>query len=88
MEPTGKNVGAGTLLAAVLCVASAACGSAVIVEADDPNRIRPTIVSVSPDMVEMTALGETVQLTAKVFFDQHGNVIAASAVVWASSNTA
>ena len=45
---------------------------------------RPTTVTVSPATAELTALGETVQLTAEVR-DQNARVMAGATVTWRSS---
>ena len=47
----------------------------------------PTSVTVSPATAELTALGETVQLSAEVR-DQNGAVMASATVTWASSDAA
>ena len=50
----------------------------------DPSR--PTTVTVSPFATDLTALGETVQLTAEVR-DQNARVMPTATVTWSSSNT-
>ena len=42
-------------------------------------------VAVTPDMLALTALGQTTQLTAEVR-DQHGNEIPRAGVAWSSSD--
>ena len=49
-----------------------------------PEPARPTTVMVSPATHELTALGETVQLTAEVR-DQNARVMAGATVTWTSS---
>ena len=49
-----------------------------------PEPARPTTVTVSPATAELTALGETVQLTAEVR-DQNARVMAGATVTWRSS---
>ena len=50
-----------------------------------PDPARPTTVTVSPATAELTALGETVQLTATVR-DQNGQVMSGATVTWSSSD--
>ncbi len=52
-----------------------------------PDPPRATTVTVSPATSQLTALGATVQLTARVL-DQNGQAIAGAAVTWASSDAA
>ena len=52
-----------------------------------PDQPRPAVVTVSPDAAEITALGETVQLTASVS-DQNGRALAGTLASWSSSGTA
>ena len=52
-----------------------------------PDPPRPTTVTVTPATSRLTALGETVQLTATVL-DQNGQAMAGTAVTWASSASA
>ena len=77
------------LTAAMATVAwAAACGDGgTEPPAPPPDPPRPTTVTVSPATVELTALGETVQLQAEVR-DQNGQVMAGAAVTWASSSAA
>ncbi len=51
-----------------------------------PDPPRPTTVTVSPATAELTALGETVQLTLEVR-DQNTGVMADVTVIWSSSDT-
>ena len=51
-----------------------------------PDQPHPAAVTVSPVAAEITALGETVQLTASVS-DQTGQAMAGTSVRWASSGT-
>ena len=50
-----------------------------------PDPSRPTTVVVSPATVELTASGETVQLTAEVR-DQNGGLMVGAAVRWSTSD--
>ncbi|MDE2805536.1 MAG: Ig-like domain-containing protein [Gemmatimonadota bacterium] len=50
-----------------------------------PDPARPTTVTVTPASTELTALGETVQLSAEVR-DQNGRTMSGATVAWASSN--
>ena len=52
-----------------------------------PDPPRPTTVTVSPATSQLTALGETVQLTASVR-DQNGQAMAGATVTWVSSESA
>lgn len=52
-----------------------------------PEPPRPTTVAVSPATAELTALGASVQLSARVL-DQDGKEMAAINVTWSSSSTA
>lgn len=67
------SLGAGALL-----IALGACGT-------DPNV--PTTLTLSPDAVSLTALGQTQQLSPTVA-DQHGNALAEAQVGWSSDNDA
>ena len=49
-----------------------------------PDPPRPTTVAVTPATTQLTALGDTVQLSAEVR-DQNGQVMAGAAVTWSSS---
>ena len=63
-----------------------ACGNS-----DDPAQpaepARPTTVTITPATAELTALGATVQLSARVL-DQNGQAMVGANVTWASSNAA
>ena len=52
-----------------------------------PDPPRPTTVVVSPATADLTAIGATVQLQAEVR-DQNGQLMAGTAVTWASNSTA
>ncbi len=59
-------------------------------EGDDPAQpepARPTTVTVTPATAELTALGASVQLSARVL-DQNGQAMAGANVTWASSDAA
>ncbi len=74
-------------LSAVLAVVALAkgCGDGESPSAPPtPEPARPTTVMVSPATHELTALGETVQLTAEVR-DQNARVMAGATVTWTSS---
>ena len=66
-------------LAAIL-----SCGDGTT-DPPQPDPPRPTTMTVRPATAELTALGETVRLTAEVR-DQNGQVMAGAAVIWGSSN--
>ena len=51
-----------------------------------PDPPRPATVAVTPATTQLTALGDTVQLSAEVR-DQNGQVMAGAAVTWSSSAT-
>ena len=69
-------------------VLASGCGGGDSATAPEPlpDPSRPTTIAVSPFATELTALGETVQLTAEVR-DQNGRVMAGATVTWSSSNT-
>ena len=52
----------------------------------EPEPSRPTTVTVSPATAELTALGASVQLSARVL-DQNGQQMSATNVAWSSNNT-
>ena len=85
--PTRRSafLGAGPALSAVFVACAAlACGD------DDPVAPPPpvaTTVEVAPATAQLSALGETVQLSATVR-DQNGNAMAGAAVNWSSSSSA
>ena len=74
-------------LSAVLAVLALvwACGGDSPTVPPTPESVRPTTVTVSPATAELTALGETVQLTATVR-DQNGQVMSGATVTWSSSD--
>ena len=74
-------------LSAVLAVLALvwACGGDSPTAPPTPESVRPTTVTVSPATAELTALGETVQLTATVR-DQNGQVMSGATVTWSSSD--
>ena len=69
-------------------VLASGCGSGDSATAPKPvsDPPRPTTIAVSPFATELTALGETVQLTAEVR-DQNARVMPTATVTWSSSNT-
>ena len=69
-------------------VLASGCGGGDSATAPEPvsDPPRPTTIAVSPFATELTALGETVQLTAEVR-DQNGRVMPAATIMWSSSNT-
>ena len=74
-------------LSAVLAVVALAkgCGDGESPTAPPtPEPARPTTVTVSPATHELTALGQTIQLTAEVR-DQNARVMAGATVTWTSS---
>ena len=68
----------GAAHATLLVLAASACS-------EDPVPL-PTTVTVSPSSANLTALGETVQLTASVT-DQDGNPMPGESVTWSSGAT-
>ncbi|WP_420636415.1 choice-of-anchor B family protein [Candidatus Palauibacter sp.] len=54
---------------------------------DPPEPPRPASISISPATVELSALGETVRLTAEIR-DQFGSPFQGAQVTWSSSDTA
>ena len=89
-EETVNRHGLLAVAAVGLCAAlwTYACGDgATEPAAPAPDPPRPTTVTVGPATARLTALGETVQLTAEVR-DQNGQVMAGAAVNWASSAAA
>ncbi len=69
-------------------VLASGCGGRDSTTAPEPvsDPPRPTTIAVSPFAAELTALGETVQLTAEVR-DQNGRVMTGVTVTWTSSDT-
>ena len=75
---------AATLSAALWAYA---CGDGVTEPpTPPPDPPRPATVTVTPATTQLTALGDTVQLSAEVR-DQNGQVMAGAAVTWTSSAT-
>ena len=68
------------------CVALAkGCGNGDSPIEPPPDPPRPTTVAVTPATTALTALGETVQLTAEVL-DQNGRALTGTTVAWMSDN--
>ena len=65
------------LLSVWVCAACSDSGT-------EPDASRPTAISLTPQTAELSALGETVQLSAQVR-DQNGQAMASASVSWASS---
>ena len=63
------------------------CGEDTTEPPQPPEPLRPTAVTVSPSAAELTAVGETVQLSTEVR-DQNGRVMTGVAVTWLSANIA
>ena len=53
----------------------------------EPEPHRPTTVTISPATAELTALGASAQLSARVL-DQNGQAMSAANATWSSNNTA
>ena len=70
------------ILSAALWALSS-CGDGTTEPPPDPPR--PTTVTVTPAVAELTALDATVQLNAQVL-DQYGQVMAGAAVAWSSGD--
>ena len=66
---------------------AAGCGDDTTEPPPRPEPPRPAAITVTPAMAELTALGETVQLSAEVR-DQNGQVMDGVTVTWASSAAA
>lgn len=62
-----------------------ACGDGSTEPEPPSDPPRPTAVAVTPATAELSAIGETVQLTAEVR-DQNGNVMTGAAVQWSTSS--
>ncbi|MDE2980795.1 MAG: Ig-like domain-containing protein [Gemmatimonadota bacterium] len=75
------------VLAVLAWAASCGDGATAPPPRPPPDPPRPTTVTVSPATSQLTALGETVQLTASVR-DQNGQAMAGATVTWASSDAA
>ncbi len=71
--------------AALACFWAYACGDGGTEPTPPPDPPRPTTVTVTPATSELSALGETAQLSAEVR-DQNGQVMVVS-VTWSSNNT-
>ena len=74
-------------LCAVLAAVAVAKGCGDGGDPAEPESRRPTTVTVSPATAELTALGASVQLSARVL-DQNSQEMAATSVTWSSDNTA
>ena len=74
------------LLAGLALASGCGAGDSATAPEPLPDPSRPTTIAVSPFATELTALGETVQLTAEVR-DQNGRVTTDWTVTWSSSNT-
>ena len=72
-------------LLAGLALAWACGGDSLTTPPPQPELPRPTTVTVSPASAELSALGETVQLTVEVR-DQNARVMAGTALTWSSSD--
>ena len=87
-KPVTRHRTVVRLLAALTAVALAhGCGDGDSPSAPPPDPPRPTRVTLSPTAATLSALGETVRLTAEVR-DQNGQVMAGTAVAWTSDNAA
>ena len=73
-----------TLALTALLLGPASCGDGPTTD-PGPLPAFPARVSVSPDSVELPAIGATVQLSAQVF-DENGNVMTDEPVAWTSSD--
>ena len=82
VDDAGLVTGVGVGEAEVTATAAGVTGRAELTVVDPV----PTTVSVTPDTVALTALGQTVQLTAEVR-DQAGRVMVDVPVSWASTDT-
>ena len=80
---TGFAVSVMALAGTLLLVLS--CGDGAVEPTPPPPAPVATTVTLSPASATLTALEETVRLTAEVH-DQHGQVMAGAAVAWASNN--
>ncbi len=85
MSGRGAVVRLSAVLAALAL--SSACGDGTTdpPPPPPPEPARPTTVTVSPAIAELTALGATVQLSVEVR-DQNGNVMTGTALAWSSSD--
>ena len=78
----------GVALVALLFVATISCGDSATEPQIAPPPLDPhraTTVTVGPASATLTALGDTVRLTARVQ-DQNGQLMAGAAVNWTSSH--
>ena len=82
VDETGLATGVGTGEVEITATSSGVTGRAELVVVPPA----PTTVTVTPDTVVFTALGDTMRLTAEVR-DQLGRAFEAEAVVWASGDT-
>ncbi|MDE2796030.1 MAG: FG-GAP-like repeat-containing protein [Gemmatimonadota bacterium] len=72
-------------IAVLAIVAILSCGDEAPTVTDSPDPPVPTTLSITPDSVAFTALGDTVRLVAEVR-DQHGSVMSGADVNWVSSD--
>ncbi len=79
-----RTLFAGALFATLALVGGLSCGDSGMVPTDPPATVATT-VSVTPATATMTALGETVELSA-VVLDQNGQVMAGATVTWSSAD--
>ena len=82
VDEAGLATGVGTGEVEITATSSGVTGRAELVVVPPA----PTTVTVTPDTVVFTALGDTMRLTAEVR-DQLGRAFEAEAVVWASGDT-
>ena len=85
MSHPRKSILAGAVLAGVVWVVG--CGDGTTDPARPPEIPLPATITVSPASAELTAVGETVQLSAEVR-DQNGRVMRGAAVTWVSVSNA
>ena len=69
----------------VVAVLVSSCSDGPVEPTPPPAVPLATTITVNPGSARLSALGETVRLTAEVR-DQHGQVMAEAVVAWASSN--
>ena len=89
-HPRMEEVTVEVLALGLVAVLLLGCGRESTTDpAPDPRPVpaRPTSISITPATVSLTALGDTVRLTAEVQ-DQRGQAIAGAVVAWATSDTA
>ena len=82
VDATGLVTGAGAGEVEITATSSGVTGRAALVVVAPT----PTTVAVTPEVVALAALGDTVRLTAEVR-DQFGRVMVGVAVSWSSSDT-